>query len=195
MKTDVIIVTGGQVEDALRLADKAAVYKELSERETLRLRLLGEETLGMMRAITGERRAEFWLEDKNGVFEMHLRMHTPMDEHKKEQLLSASRSGVNEATRTLMGKIRAFFEPDGEVPLLLRAEVMADAPPEMYGSMTWSMENYREELYARRDEISGDAAKAWDELEKSVVSHVADDIRVFIRGNMVEMTIIMKIAR
>ena len=194
MKTDVIIVTGRQVEEVLRLVDKTAVYKELSERNALRLRLLAEETLGMMRAITGERRAEFWLQDKDGVFEMHLRMHTPMDENKKEQLLAASRSGVNEATRTLMGKIRAFFEPDGEVPLLLRAEVMADAPPEMYGSMMWSMENYREELYARREETGGDAAKAWDELEKSVVSHVADDIRVFIRGNTAEMTIILKTA-
>lgn len=194
MKTDVITVTGRQAEEVLRLVDKTAVYKELSERNALRLRLLAEETLGMMRAITGERRAEFWLEDKDGVFEMHLRMYTPMDEHKKEQLLAASRSGVNEATRTLMGKIRAFFEPDGEVPLLLRAEVMADAPPEMYDSMMWSMENYREELYARREETGGDAAKAWDELEKSVVSHVADDIRVFIRGNTAEMTIIMKIA-
>ena len=194
MKTDVITLTGRQVQDALHLVDKAAAYKELSEKDTLRFHLLTEETLGMMRAITGERRAEFWLEDKDGAFELHLRMHTPMDERKKEQLLSASRSGVNEATRTLMGKIRAFFEPDGEVPLLLRAEVMADAPPEMYGSMTWSMENYREELYARREEIDGDAVKAWDELEKSVVSHVADDIRVFIRGNTVEMTIIRKIA-
>ena len=34
----------------------------------------------------------------------------------------------------------------------------------------------------------------WDELEKSVVSHAADDIRVFIRGNTVQMTIILKIA-
>ena len=71
---------------------------------------------------------------------------------------------------------------------------MADAPPEMYDSMMWTMENYREELYARREETGGDAAKAWDELEKSVVSHAADDIRVFIRGNTVQMTIIMKIA-
>ncbi len=194
MKTDVIAVTGRQVEEALHLVDKAAVYKELPDKKALRLRLLAEETLGMMRAITGEKRAEFWLEDKDGAFEIHLRMYTPMDEHKKEQLLSASRSGVNEATRTLMGKIRAFFDPDGDVPLLLRAEVMADAPPEMYDSMMWTMENYREELYARREETGGDAAKAWDELEKSVVSHAADDIRVFIRGNTVQMTIIMKIA-
>ena len=33
----------------------------------------------------------------------------------------------------------------------------------------------------------------WDELEKSVVTHVADDIKVSIRGQQVEMTILKKL--
>ena len=42
----------------------------------------------------------------------------------------------------------------------------------------------------RRDDAS--ARAAWDELEKSVVSHVADDVKIAIRGREVEMTIIKK---
>ena len=40
----------------------------------------------------------------------------------------------------------------------------------------------------------GDQAvkEAWDELEKSVVSHVADDVKVAIRSGTVEMIIIKK---
>ena len=38
------------------------------------------------------------------------------------------------------------------------------------------------------------ARQAWDELEKSVVAHVADDVKVSIRGSVVEMTIFKKFA-
>ena len=52
MKTDVIVVSsrGNRMEEALRQVDKVAAYKELSARETLQLRLLTEETMGLMRA-------------------------------------------------------------------------------------------------------------------------------------------------
>ena len=37
------------------------------------------------------------------------------------------------------------------------------------------------------------AKEAWDELEKSVVAKVADDVNVAIRGRTVEMTIVKKL--
>ncbi len=37
------------------------------------------------------------------------------------------------------------------------------------------------------------ALQAWDELEKSVVAHVADDVKVSIRNQQVEMTIVKKL--
>ena len=37
------------------------------------------------------------------------------------------------------------------------------------------------------------AREAWDELEKSVVKNVADDVRVSICGGSVEMTILKKL--
>ncbi len=194
MKTDVITVNGNQVESVLRLVDKTAAYKGLARRDALHLSLLAEEALGMMRAVTGEKKAEFWLEDQSGVYEMHLRMHTRMDEEKKKRLISASSDGRNQATRTLMGKIRAFFEPDGEAPLTMRCDVLYDAPPDTRECLFWSMADYREELYLRRDISPEETARDWDELEKSVVAHVADDVRVFIRGSTAEMTIFKRIA-
>ena len=58
---------------------------------------------------------------------------------------------------------------------------------------TWSMIKYEDAL-SNREKANDDSAKeAWDELEKSVVAKVADDVKVSIRGRMVEMTIIMKL--
>ena len=37
------------------------------------------------------------------------------------------------------------------------------------------------------------AREMWDELEKSVVTHVADDVKVAIRGRTVEMAIYKKL--
>ena len=55
------------------------------------------------------------------------------------------------------------------------------------------MKQYEDTLSGR---ISQDAAarEAWDELEKSVVKNVADDVRVSIRGGFVEMIILKKLA-
>ena len=57
----------------------------------------------------------------------------------------------------------------------------------------WRMTTYRNELseWTGKDE---QAREMWDELEKSVVTHVADDIKVSIRGQRAEMTIIKKMS-
>ena len=44
---------------------------------------------------------------------------------------------------------------------------------------------------SRKDQA---ALEAWDELEKSVVARVADDVKVFIRGATVELVLLKKLA-
>ena len=75
MKTDVITVSakGKRMETALEQVEKVAAYKGLSPKNTLHLRLLTEEMMSMMRSITGEPEGEFWIEDNDGEFALHLR--------------------------------------------------------------------------------------------------------------------------
>ena len=49
------------MEAALNQAEKVAAYKSLSPKNTLHLRLLTEEMMGMMRSITGETQGKFWI--------------------------------------------------------------------------------------------------------------------------------------
>ena len=97
MKTDVIIVSskGKQMETALQQAEKVAAYKGLSPKSTLHLRLLAEEMLSMMRSITGEPEGEFWIEDNNGEYQLHLKVATRLSIEKREQLLSVSATRKN----------------------------------------------------------------------------------------------------
>ena len=196
MKTDVIVVSsrGNRMEEALRQVDKIAAYKELSDKSAMQLRLLTEETMGLMRAITGETEGEFWIEDDGGVFQLHLRVSTRMNVDKREHLLAASTSGKNEAARGLMGRLRDFFDQGADVPglPLYHSEMMAETTGTTL-NWDWSMASYQDELrvQAVRDEK---AREMWDELEKSVVTHVADEIKIAIRGQQAEMTIIKKLS-
>ncbi len=196
MKTDVISVSsrGEGLEKVLQQVEKVAAYKDLSPKNTLHLRLLAEELVGMMRSITGETKGEFWMEDDKNEFRLHLRTWTPMDFEKREQLLAASTSGKNEAARGLMGRLRDFFEQGGQSSsLYLYGPEMGEFSGNPALGLEWSMLAYQRELEAasKNDEK---AREMWDELEKSVVTHVADEIKVSIRGEQAEMIIYIKMA-
>ena len=190
MKSDVIIISndGAGMDDALVQAEKVAQYKGLQPRNAMHLRLLTEEMLGMMRSITGQREVNFWIEDQDKMFQLHLQMETPMSFDKQEKLLAASRSGKNEAAKGIMGKIRAFFDPLdwADAPMPMNPEAMNSAS-------TWSMNAYRQMVKEGLEQEQEGAAEAWDELEKSVVSNIADDVKVSIQGRRVEMIIFLQV--
>lgn len=194
MKTDVIVVSndGNNMEAVLDQVDALASYRSLSPKNALHLRLLAEETLAMMRAITGDVDGEFWIEAENDVYELHLKVDTLIDEREREQLLSASTTGKNEATRGFMGKIRALFQPIPGVPVF--GTGLVAGAPQMYGDYEWSMVDYRNQLRKYREQDAEGGQEAWDELEKSVVSRVANDVKVSILGRTVEMTIVKRMS-
>jgi len=201
MKTDIITISskGKRMESALAQVDKLAAYKELSPKSTLHLRLLTEEMMGMMRSITGETDGEFWIEDEDGVYQLHLRVATRLSADEREQLLAASSTGKNESAKGLMGRLRDFFDWSSDEdldavsnPLLLPDMFEHSSSPTL--DWEWSMMRYENALSARVEQNEAGAKEAWDELEKSVVKHVADDVKVSIRSGIVEMTIYKKLA-
>ena len=200
MKTDVILVSskGTQIETALSQVEKVTAYKELTGKNALHLRLLTEEMMGMMRSITGETEGKFWIEDEENVYQLHLQVATRMDSGKRDQLLSVASAGKNESAKGLMGRLRDFFDrgADEDIasftsPLMLPGMYAESTTPTL--DWEWSMMRYEDALSSRVKENNANAKEAWDELEKSVVAKVADDVKVSIRGRTVEMIIIKKL--
>ena len=201
MKTDVITISsrGKRMEAALEQVEKVAAYKGLTGKNALHLRLLAEEMMGMMRSITGETEGQFWIEDEDQVYELHLKVNTIMDTGKRGQLLSAASTGKNESAKGLMGRLRDFFDRGADADIVSYTSPLF--LPEMYEHSStpaldweWSMMRYEEALVTRVKDNDAAAKEVWDEMEKSVVTHVADDIRVSIKGSAVEMTIVKKMA-
>ncbi len=201
MKTDVIVVSsrGRQMAAALEQVDKVIAYKGLTDRNALHLRLLSEEMMGLMRSITGESEGRFWIEDQDGLYELHLLVTTDMNSGKREKLLSTASSGRNESAKGLMGRIRDFFDRNADEdvaslsnPLMLPGMFEQTSTPTL--DWEWSMVRYEEALTPYVKEKQESALQAWDELEKSVVARVADDVKVSIRGRTVELTIYKRMA-
>lgn len=199
MKTDVIVVSssGKQMQAALDQAEKVASYKGLSAKNALHLRLLTEEMMGMMRAITGETEGRFWIEDQDGVYQLHLAVETTLTSTKRSNLLATSTSGKNESARTLMGWIRDIFDRGADADVAaFTSRMMTPGVMEQTGSPVmdweWSMAQYEEEIASTVEREDQEAQAPWDGLEKSVVAHVADDVKVSIVGRRTEMIIVKK---
>ena len=206
MKTDVILIDGSEESfaQALRQTEAVARYRDLTKKQAMRLQLLAEEMTGMLRSIVGEAKADFWIESKGKDFELHLSALTRMDADKREALLKASTSGKNEAAKGFMGKLWDLVtqmsepvfahEPSVYDYGFVHTDSGAFDAPVGVGLHTaigsWSLQNYKETIAANSEE----AADAWDELEKSIVARLADEIRISINGNAVEMVIFKRFA-
>ena len=110
MKSDVITIesNGQGIEEALATTEAVANYKNLSHKDSLKLRLLTEEMMGLIQGLTGETRSEFYIETEEDQFKLHMRTQTFMDSTKRKNLLDATTSGKNAAA---VGFIGTYMNP------------------------------------------------------------------------------------
>lgn len=198
MKTDLIHVTssGAGMEEAMNQAEATAVFKKLSKKDAIQLRLLAEEMMGMFRSIAGDVEGDFFIEDHNHDFALHLCAETRMTGEKRKKLLDASTTGQNAAAKGVMGKLRDLFskalEPEDDyMPMYymegwLEPGMGSPVTPMMHAIEveTWSLNQYRDSLEGKEE-----GSEEWDELEKSIVANIADEVEIAIRGEKVEMII------
>ncbi|MBR6498532.1 MAG: hypothetical protein IKT23_02450 [Clostridia bacterium] len=171
MRSDIIQIDnrGGGFEDAVNETRKAAEYSDIDAKQSVQLQLITEEMLSLARSVTGEMQASFWLEGENGKFVMHMSTKTVMDREKRYLLISSATSRKNEAAKGFLGKLRDKFE-----------EAMASDAEREYSDLPAEL----------RADLSGPLADPeWDGYERSVLRRLADDIKISIKGGLVEMTV------
>lgn len=169
MKSDVVNIDnrGNGFGDALEQTVKVAQFRGLDHKQALQLRLCTEELLSLARSVTGELQAIFWLESEGMRFDLHLSTKTVMDKEKRNNLIASATSRRNEAAGSFLGKLRDAFEaaivsePDNSIP-----------------------DDAMDDMVNREIEIP-----EWDEYEQSILRSVANEVRIAIRGSMVDMTV------
>ena len=194
MKSDVINVTNkiDDYKEVLDQAESVAAYSNLDHKMAMRLRLLVEEMMGMLHGLTGEKTAKFWIEATGKNFKLNLVTQTNMSSEMRKQLLSHTSSGKNVAAKGFMGKLRdiveRMLEPyDKNMTTEFMTGLGSNPDPSLStsSSQMWSYTQYVSSL---NPDHSAEP-EAWDELEKSVVAKLADDIEIGIKGDEVHMII------
>ena len=203
MKSNVCKIENGTKDlgAILKESEKVAIYNELSHKQSLQLRLICEEIDGMLPNIIDDFNGDFWIDFEDGVCKVNVSLRfNEFTAEKKQGLVALAKNKKNAATVGIVGKIRsalenAFLVDDSSSgrDMLVESRYFAT---EYYGNLAyysgmdyariWSLENYRSTV--KEEEKSED----WDELEKSVIASVADDVIVGVKGKCADIIVVKK---
>jgi len=170
MRSDTIHIdnSGAGFQRVTNEAKKVATYKGLGEMDAIQLQVLTEELLSLARSIAGQVKASFWIEFENGQADLHLSTKAVLDKEKRAELIASSTSQKNDAAKTFLGRLRDQFQ-----------EAMASDP----------------EHYQPSDDILNDLphgiydSPEWDGYERSILKKLAEDIKIGIDGENVDITV------
>lgn len=199
MKSDVCKIYNGtkDLEAIFKECEKVAVYNELTPKQALQLRLICEEIDGMLPNIIDNFEGSIWFEFEDGTCRVNVSIQIPaLDITKKEELIGLAKNRKNAAAVGIVGKIRSAVEDvlldDVAMGTLTILPDTSHLPTTFDLGLgyahVWSLQNYRSTV--DKDE----KAEAWDELEKSVIASVADDVIVGVKGKHADIIIIKKFA-
>ncbi len=179
----------------------------VSERDELRIKLLFEETISMLKMLSADFKADIWFERQGKEFQIKAEAYAQMNAPLKKELIDISSDKSNKAIKGIMSKIGDVIENG----LLHYSEVMKvsqeyggiTAEPGLMGiyggidgiepGVMWTLSDYRTSIDEGKPEDDG-YSDAVDELEKSIIANIAKDVLVGVKGNKIDMTIEYELA-
>ena len=159
-----------KLEGANQLIDDYIFDVGLKDKDQLRLKLLCEEVLRLAKSIIGLGIMDFWLEGTSRVTKIYLLAENHMDKAKQQELISVSSSGENSSEKGFFGVLKSMFLMQG------------------IDDEEWNLKDYLQEVYTKREQDPY-SQEAWDDLERSLVAKLADDIDVYVDKNNVKMVV------
>ena len=196
MRSNICKIDNGikDLAEILTESEKVAVYNDLTHKQTLQLRLMCEEIDGMLPNIVDNFEGELWIDFENGECRINIALRfEEFTLEKKDGLVGISKNKKNAAAVGITGKIRSAIEnvlwdedPMRVMDRTVDAYYASDVHDRMDYSYLWSLDEYRNTVKF------DDKSEAWDELEKSVIASVADDIIVGVRGKRASIVIVKR---
>ena len=195
MKSNVCKFENGQrdITAILKESERVAQYNGLTHKQTLQLRLLCEEIDGMLPNMIDDFEGALWIEFDDGVCKIKISVSIPqLDSEKKEELIGIAKNKKNAAATGIVGKIRHsiedFFLKKETVDAFALSMSSIGYSEGVDYTYLWVLDEYRNGIEKDKQ------TEAWDELEKSVIASVADDVIVGVRGRCAEIEIIKNFA-
>lgn len=189
MKSNVCKIAKGEVDlsNLLDETEKVATYNELTEKNALTLRLLSEELVGMLPSIVENYSGEFWVENDGNSYELCVKFLVEnMDVETRTRLIKVSKNNKNSSAVGILGRIREAFDY-----MTSESNDAVLSPAGKFGfetnidyAMVWSLKQYQNCVKDNENE-----KEKWDELERSILVKLADDVLVGVKGKHVVITI------
>lgn len=187
-------VLNGSDEDLKKVLEEvehAAAYNQLAHKPSIQLRLLAEEMIGIEKGILGFVRGEFYMENEGKEYKFHLEAQLNLEASERDAFVNVSSSKSNEAYKGFKGKLLKVIDSmtganaaaGGMSPLAsgyMENEVITGF--QSNGLDLWQLTRYEEECR--------DNQEIWDEMEKSIVARLADEILIGFREGKLTMTVI-----
>ena len=180
----------------LKESKKVAVYNQLNDKQTMQLRLLCEELDGMLPNIIDEFDGELWIEFSNGVCKVTAELcFAEFSSEKKSELVNIAKDKKNAYAVGLVGKIRSVLEDlflDKDAVYSYNTSTLFNYGIEYsvgmeYSAYTWNLGKYKEA-------VKEENKTEWDELEKSIIANLADDVTVGVKGRQAKIVVTKKFA-
>ena len=190
-------------EEALAFAERFMTYNRLTGKNAMHIRLLTEELISMVNGIMDDFCGDLWFESEQKPDGLHCRIYLSakkaVDPKQEEQLLSVSTSGRNENARGILGKLRESFRVSAQYSgngVYMNEYTTANAwysmgmgscelPDSAMREQCWSLNRYREQLDAEKQQMH----EEWDELERSIIARIADDVKVWLKSDRTEVVV------
>ena len=199
MQSNVCSIENGTKDLAkiLKESEKVAVYNELTHKQALQLRLICEEIDGMLPKLVNEFDGDLWIEYEEGVCKVKVSIEfAEFTTEKKKDLIYIAKNKKNAAAVGIAGKIRSaveniFLDEENIQNYAMSSDAFRMATgyaEDINYSYYWSLEQYRNNVQKE------EKTEAWDELEKSVIASIADDVVVGVKGKRAEIVITKKFA-
>lgn len=175
----------------MKEVDKVIDFNHMSKKSSLQLRLLTEEMLGMQKGVLGFNSGDFYVENNDSKYELHLKAYVNVDAYTKEEFVKASKDKKNEAYKGFTGKIRMTIDTFMNDPTNGAANMYISAGMSDTGAFPQYVNAYDNFwVYSKYSDSISEESSQWDELEKSVLAKLADDVIIGVRNDYAEIIII-----
>lgn len=167
----------------LKETERIASLNELDAKRSMQLRLIAEELMNMVTQLMDFGEGSFWLENYLSCYELHFRV-------KPKKIEAIDKSSERKGLGRVFGRKQAKTDKSIEKHSMMRrivSEVEKAINTPLPGGSSWSLNRYVTDL---KESDKAHKTDAWDELEKSIIANLANDITVSAADDEVELVVI-----
>ena len=201
MKTDLLSITDAfqSRKSILKETERFCQYYALTEKNAMHMHLLAEETFNIIYGIFEGFTGTFWLEStpsENGLLcRIFIDADVFVNNEQEDALRQFSTTGENSAARGIGGMIREIFRcyiqnAGPEFPMQWQTSEMMFNDGLLYNDIGayygWSLNTYRQNVV---NEDSAKSSERCDELERSIIAKLADEVKIYIKTDCATVVI------